>query len=65
MTLDEQYEEWMFERFAGACCKDAIIEMCENSKYWEDFLEEVTLINGISIYNGIFKGVREEVGEEE
>ena len=41
MTLDEQYEEWMFESLAGIYCKDAIIEMCENSDYWEDFLEEV------------------------
>jgi hypothetical protein len=41
MTLDEQYEEWMFERFAGIYCKDSIIEMCENSHCWEDFLEEV------------------------
>ena len=41
MTLDEQYEEWMFESFAGIYCKDAIIEMCENSDCWEVFLEEV------------------------
>ena len=41
MTLDEQYEEWMFERFVGLCGKDTIIEMCENSCFWEDFLEEV------------------------
>lgn len=24
MTLDEQYEEWMFERFIGVCSKDKI-----------------------------------------
>jgi hypothetical protein len=41
MTLDEQYEEWMFESFAGIYCKDAIIEMCEGGEYWEMFLEEV------------------------
>ncbi len=41
MTLEEQYEQWMFEHFAGVCCKDSIIEMCENSDCWEDFLEEV------------------------
>jgi hypothetical protein len=41
MNLNDQYEEWMFERFAGIYCKDDILEMCENSKYWEDFLEEV------------------------
>lgn len=41
MTLDEQYEEWMMERFAGFYCKDDIIDMCGYSEYWEMFLEDV------------------------
>lgn len=41
MTLDEQYEEWMFEHLTGICCKDTIVEMCENNCFWEDFLEYV------------------------
>jgi hypothetical protein len=39
MTLDEQYEEWMFETFIGMYSKDTIIEMCESSECWEMFLE--------------------------
>ena len=41
MTLDDRYEEWMFENFTGIYSKDIIISMCENSEHWEEFLEEV------------------------
>ena len=41
MTLDDQYEEWMFERFAGFYSKDDIIDMCGYSEYWDMFLEDV------------------------
>ena len=41
MSLDERYEEWMFERFVGHYCSDYIIQMCESGVHWEVFLEEI------------------------
>ena len=41
MTLEDQYEQWMFERFTGFYSKDYIIDMCGDSEYWEIFLEEL------------------------
>ncbi len=41
MTIEEYYEVWMFDNFTSMYCKDYIIEMCQDSLYWEVFLEEI------------------------
>lgn len=41
MTLDDQYEEWMFNNLSGSYCRNTIVEMYENSDNWEDFLEDL------------------------
>ena len=40
MNLEYLYEQWMFNKFTGHFCKDDILEMCEDSLYWEVFLED-------------------------